>query len=54
MLVIDAVPMWSDAAPEFVTVTERSFVLPDVVLPKLSVLEERLMIGVFFTVKLKV
>ncbi len=47
-------PIWSDAAPEFVTVTERSFVLLDVVLPKLRVVDDRLIIGVFLTVKVKV
>ena len=52
--VIDRVPMWSDAAPAFVTVTDRSLVSPAVVLPKLSVVVERLIIGVFLTVKVKV
>ena len=54
VLTMDAVPMWRAEAPVLVTVTERSFVSPLTVLPKARVLEERLMIGVFFTVKLKV
>ena len=47
-------PMWSDAAPEFVTVTDRSLVLPDVVLPKPRAVDERLIIGVFLTVNVNV